>query len=74
MVVPFIILLSTAGTNNDIVKLRKKRFIKHVVTLSVVISVLFALTVVAGIILAFELPPKNQKFALEKADLSQDKG
>ncbi|VBB31420.1 unnamed protein product [Acanthocheilonema viteae] len=73
MVVPFVILLSTTGMNNDVVKLKKKKFIKHVVTISVAISILFALIVVTGVILAFELPPRNQKFPLKKTDTADEK-
>ncbi|EFO15054.1 hypothetical protein LOAG_13460 [Loa loa] len=72
MVVPFVILLSTTGTNNGFVKLKQKRRIKHIVTISVAVSILFALIIVTGIILAFELPPKNQKFILKKANASQE--
>ncbi|CAG9532910.1 unnamed protein product [Cercopithifilaria johnstoni] len=72
MVVPFVILLSTTGMNNGIVKFKKKRLIKHFVTIAVAISILFALIVVTGIILLLELPPNNQKFAFKKIDVSED--
>ncbi|KAK6113500.1 hypothetical protein QQG55_51870 [Brugia pahangi] len=72
MVVPFVLLLSTTEMNDSAVKLKKKRLIKHVVTLSVITSILFALIIVAGIILIFKLPPNNQKFTLSTIDLSQD--
>ncbi|VIO89915.1 Uncharacterized protein BM_BM18082 [Brugia malayi] len=58
--------------NDSAVKLKKKRLIKHVVTLSVITSILFALIIVAGIVLIFKLPPNNQKFTLSTIDLSQD--
>uniref|UniRef100_A0A0R3RPZ1 Amino acid transporter n=1 Tax=Elaeophora elaphi TaxID=1147741 RepID=A0A0R3RPZ1_9BILA len=66
MVVPFVVLLSTTGLNGGTVKLKKKRLIKHVVTISVTISILLALVIVAGILLAFELPPRNEKSTLKK--------
>lgn len=74
MVVPFVVLLSTTAMNNGAVKLKKKRLIKHVVTISVGFTIVFALIIVTGIVLAFELPPTNQKFALKKINVSDDKG
>ncbi|VDP26750.1 unnamed protein product [Onchocerca flexuosa] len=72
MVMPFFVLFSTTGTNYNVMKLKKKKPIKHIVTISVVISILLALAIVTGIILAFDLPPKNQKF-IHNDYLSRDK-
>uniref|UniRef100_A0A2K6VR71 Uncharacterized protein n=1 Tax=Onchocerca volvulus TaxID=6282 RepID=A0A2K6VR71_ONCVO len=72
MVMPFFVLLSTTGTNYSVMKFKKKKPIKHIVTISVVISILLALIIVTGIMLAFDLPPKNQKF-IHKYNLSQNK-
>lgn len=74
MAMPFVVLLSTARMNNRVAKLKKKRLIKHIVTISVAFSILFALIIVTGIMLTFELPPNNQKFTLKEIDMSEDKG
>ncbi|KAM3727434.1 DNA-directed RNA polymerase subunit beta [Dirofilaria immitis] len=70
---PFVVLISTTGMNDGDMKLKKNKSIKHIVTISVAVTILIAFIIVIGIVLAFDLPPTNQKFIRKQVDLSHDK-
>ncbi|VDN45073.1 unnamed protein product [Gongylonema pulchrum] len=70
----FVVLLSATEMNGNFEKFKEKRRMRHAVTILVGVTILFALIIVIGIILAFELPPKNRKFAAEKVPLPEGDG
>lgn len=69
-----VVLLSATEMNDGFVNLKEKRRMKHIVTILVGVTILFALIIVIGIILAFELPPRNRKIATKKVVSSQNDG
>lgn len=56
----YVVFLSSSEMDYDLKRQRERRGIKHIVTIIVAITILFALIIVIGVIFAFELPPRNR--------------